>query len=136
VKKQAARPKRDGYAWSESAKRWIAVTTLPPTKPVKPTARHRRMENAFVQVPLKLAAEAAAASNTRKCFVFLWLLYEAWRLNSTTIPLPNGALKQYGITPKQKMRALIDYEKASLIQVQKTKRQAVTVQLLFQLGQV
>jgi hypothetical protein len=119
-------------AYSPSTGRWIEVDVLPGT--AKPSAKHRRLGNAFVQVPLKLAAEAASASRTHKHFVFLWLLYEAWRLKSTTIPLPNSTLKQYGVSRKQKMRALMDYEKAGLIKVQREGLQTAVVQLLFQIG--
>jgi hypothetical protein len=124
-----------GHLWSPGAKKWVAVgPPLEGGNPAKPTARKRQMNSAFVQVPLKLAAEAFRANRAHKPFVFLWLLYLAWRSKSSVVSIPNGELERYGINRREKMKALRDYEKAGLLRVKKVGRQSVVAELLFAIG--
>jgi hypothetical protein len=78
--------------YSPGFERYLDAEVLNPDAG-QPTARRRRIERAFVQVRLKEAAAMAKATNCKKLFVWLWLLYEAWRTKSMTVSVPNGALE-------------------------------------------
>jgi hypothetical protein len=111
--------------YSPGAKKWIKVEVLNPDG--QPTARRRRMETAFVQVPLKEAAAIAKVTNCKKFFVWLWLLHEAWRTKSTTASVSNGALEPYGINRDMKYRALKDIARTGAITIHSLHRHAVKV---------
>ena len=68
----------------------------------------------FVQVPLWWA-EAAAKVTTggATALVSVYLLHASWKARSTTFPLPNGYLKQHGVSREVKRRVLRDLEAAA-----------------------
>jgi hypothetical protein len=73
----------------------------------------------FSKVPLSWATEAAAATNTRKAMMWVWLLHRSWERNSLTITVPGNTLQKYGITRGIKRRALLELEEAGLITVER-----------------
>jgi hypothetical protein len=89
----------------------------------------RKKVAAFVKVPLAWAAKAAAATNTRKAMVWIWLLHRSWERNSHTITVPNGALLKYGVPRETKRRALAELEAAGLIMIERRPRKSPTVKL-------
>jgi hypothetical protein len=90
----------------------------------------KRKGDQFVKVPLSWAEQATAATGTKKAFVWIWLLYLAWKANSNTVTVPNGKLEARGISRMTKHRALCELEAAGLIQVTRQKRQSPIVTLL------
>src|SRR5262249_42112399 len=103
------------------------VDTLAST--TQPSARQRRLERAYVQLPLKQAAAAFKANRAHKAFVWVWLQYLAWEKKSATFSLPNDGLEQYGISRDVKWRSLRDYEKADLITLEQSGRHSTIVTL-------
>jgi hypothetical protein len=55
------------------------------------------METAFVQVRLGEAAHIAKTTRNTALFVWVWLLYEAWRTKNPTVTVTNGPLGLYDI---------------------------------------
>ena len=82
------------------------------------TVQRRRPSEPFVKVPMQWAAKAAKATKTTKALVWVWLLHKSWKAKSTTFPLPNGKLKNDGVTRFMKCRALRELEAAGLITVE------------------
>jgi hypothetical protein len=114
--------------YSAGVKKWIDVEVLNPDG--QPTTRRRRIERAFVQVPLKRFARACKASNNLKAFVWAWLEYEVWHTKSTTVSVLTGALKQYGISRNVKRRALKDFERGGMLTIHKSSRRSVKVTVI------
>ena len=90
-----------------------------------------KKRDAFVQVPLWWAEQAAAATRTPKAMMWIWLLHLSWKAHSTTFKLPNRRLSLYGVSHDTKTRALRDLEKAGLIQVTGKRGKTLTVTLLY-----
>jgi hypothetical protein len=107
--------------------RHIAVETL---KTSVITGRRRQRADPFVTVPLAWIEQATRATTSPKAFVAIWLLYLAWKTKSRTFPLPNGALRQRGVSRLMKYRALHELETAGLIQVEQRRRQTPIVTLI------
>jgi hypothetical protein len=78
----------------------------------------------YVKLPLAWAAKAAAATNTHKAMVWLWLVHRTRLTGSATVAVPNGALAKYGISRKVKKVALEQLEAAGLIAVERRPRRA------------
>jgi hypothetical protein len=116
------------YAYSPSVGKMVEVDTLAST--TQRSARQRRLERAYVQLPLKQAAAAFKANRAHKAFVWVWLQYLAWEKKSATFSLPNDGLEQFGITRSVKHRALKDYEKASLLTVEQRGHHSMVVTLV------
>ncbi len=120
--------KKAGFMYSPGLGKWVEVgDPIEGDAPTKPAARRRRVETAYAQVGLKEAATAFEALGVKKAFVWLWLQYLAWKKKSTTFPLPNGELEQFGISRWTKSRALQDLTQAGLITVRQVGKEAVTV---------
>ena len=115
------------YVYSPGLGKMVEVDI--PASSTQPSARRRRLERAYAQVPLKEAAAAFKATRAQKAFVWVWLRYLAWQKKSATFPLPNGELEQYGIRRDTKWRALRDYERARLISIEQVGRNSTIVTL-------
>jgi hypothetical protein len=111
--------------FTSNPSKWIDVIELPTN--AKPTARRRRMEIAFVLVPLAELARMAEATNSRRLFVWAWIRYEIWRTKSATLSISNEALRPYGINRDMKIRALRDIARTGAITIQQCGKQAVVV---------
>jgi hypothetical protein len=90
----------------------------------------RRKAEPFAILPLTWAAKAAAATNTVKAMVWLWLAHETRKTGSNTVVVSNEVLAEYGIGRKVKYRALIQLEKAGVITIKRRGRNAPIVRLL------
>jgi hypothetical protein len=77
----------------------------------------RKKRDPFVKVPLQSAAAAAKATGGQRFMVWLYLLHRSWFEKRTTVSLPNGALRKYGISRDIKRKALADLEAVGLVQV-------------------
>jgi len=88
-------------------------------------------KDAFVQVPLWWAEQAAQATRTPQAMVWLWLLYLSWKEHSPTFKLPNERLAVLGVSRSAKTRALRNLETAGLIQVARGQGKSPTVTLLY-----
>lgn len=87
--------------------------------------------DAFVQVPLWWAEQAAQATRTPQAMVWLWLLHLSWKEHSLTFKLPNARLSVRGVSRSAKSRALHNLETAGLIQVARARGKSPTVTLLY-----
>jgi hypothetical protein len=85
------------------------------------------METAFVQVPLSEAAHIAKTTRNTALFVWVWLLYEAWRTKNPTVTVTNGPLELYDIDRYAKYRALKALANTGAITLHRCGRQAVVV---------
>jgi hypothetical protein len=90
----------------------------------------KRKVDQYVKVPLWWAEQAAAATGTQKAFVWVWLLYLAWKASSNTVTVPNGKLEAYGVSRKVKYKVLRELEAAGLIKVERQVRKSPVVTLL------
>ena len=100
----------------------VKVRELEPTRP-------RRIEP-FTIVQLTWAAKAAAATNTQKAFVWLWLVQQAYKTKSETITMSNEVLMRYDVSGKVKRCALRQLEAAGLVTVEHHPGKAPRVTLL------
>jgi hypothetical protein len=89
-----------------------------------------KKKDAFVKVPLWWAAEAAKATHSPAALVCIYLLHASWKEKSLTVSLPNGWLKQHGVSREVKRRVLRDLEAAGLIAVERTDRKSPLVTLV------
>jgi hypothetical protein len=87
------------------------------------------MAKRFVQVPLWWA-EAATKATTPTALVLIYLLHASWKARSTTFPLPNGYLKQHGVSREVKRRVLHKLETAGLITIERRPRKSPLVTLV------
>jgi hypothetical protein len=89
------------------------------------------MTKRFVQVPLWWA-EAAAKATTggAPALMLIYLLHASWKARSTTFPLPNGYLKQHGVSRDVKRRILRELEAAGLITIERRVRKSPLVTLV------
>ena len=88
-------------------------------------------KDAFVQVPLWWAEQAAQATRTPQAMVWLWLLHLSWKEHSLTFKLPNEQLAVLGVSRSAKTRALRNLETAGLIQVARARGKSPMVTLLY-----
>lgn len=84
----------------------------------------------YVMLPLAWAAKAAAATNTPKAMVWLWLMHRARQTGSAAVTMPNGALAKFGISRRVKSLALEQLEAAGLIAVERRPRKTPIVTVL------
>jgi len=82
-----------------------------------------------VQIPLKLAGHAAAATGGKRLLVWLLILHRSWLQQTPTVMVTNTMVRKYGISREMKRRALKQLEAAGLIAVEwrGTKNPIVTV---------
>jgi hypothetical protein len=110
------------------------TTHFDPTKfrsgTVKPAARVRRAQTAFVQLDLKTLAAVCKASRCQGAFIWAFIRYEAWRHNNATVKVSNEALKVYGIHRNAKRRTIDILEQIGLIAVERKGKQAIAVTLI------
>jgi hypothetical protein len=90
----------------------------------------KRKKAPRVMVLLAPFARAAAATNTQKSMVWIWLLHRSWLTGKVTIPVPNGALAKYGVNRISKILALRQLEAAELITVEWRSRKTPIATLL------
>ena len=110
----------DDEPWHVRRLRELKARAPAKRKPVEP----------FVKVPLWWIRQAAKATNTNKALICVELLYAAWKAKRSTFPLPNGRLRELGISRETKRRALRDLERAGLIVVERPLRKTPVVTLV------
>jgi hypothetical protein len=89
----------------------------------------RRVER-FAHLPLAWAAKAAAATNTRRALVWVWLVQQARRTGCDAVAMSNEALAEYGVSRKIKALALRQLEAAGLVAIERRPGKAPLVRLL------
>jgi hypothetical protein len=82
-------------------------------------AKRERRKKQFALVPLEQFERLAKTPNDASWKVFLHLLFLDWRYPGNVIRVGNLALKQLGVSPDAKIRALIKLEGLGLIKVKK-----------------
>jgi hypothetical protein len=97
----------------------------PQLEPLPPNAAEP-----FAVVRLAWAAKAAAATNTPKALVWIWLIQRARKTKSNTVIMSNEALARYGISRHVKLRALRQLEAAGLVALERHLGKAIVVTLL------
>jgi hypothetical protein len=90
----------------------------------------RKRVEPFALLPLGWAAQAAAATNTRRALVWVWLVQQARTTGSNTIAMSNEALAGYGVSRKMKTLALRQLQAAGLVAVERPPGKAPIVTLL------
>jgi hypothetical protein len=81
----------------------------------------RKKQDAFVMLPMWLAAEVAKATHSPAVLVLAELLQRSWKAKGQTFPFTNGRLKKYGVSRKAKHRKLCELEAAGLITVNRRR---------------
>jgi hypothetical protein len=107
--------KMDNIRYVISHGRRIAVGTLEDLTPLK----RRQKTKPFAVVPLDLADAMAKATNTQRAFVFILLLYTAWKARGKPFAFTSARLHQAGISHYVKRRTLDALENAGLIRVER-----------------
>jgi hypothetical protein len=90
----------------------------------------RKRAEPFALLPLSLAARAAAATNTRRALVWVWLVQQARRTGCNAVVMSNEALAGYGVSRKMKALALRQLQEAGLVAVARPAGKAPIVTLL------
>jgi hypothetical protein len=96
----------------------------------RPTTKTRDRANDFALVPLAWAADVAKAANSPSAMVLVLLAYLAWKTKNPTFVLSNDRLKRYGVKRGVKHRVLARLEKAGIIKIVRSGRQAPLITLL------
>jgi hypothetical protein len=84
----------------------------------------------FAMLPLAWAAKAAAATNSRKAMVWIWIIQEARKTGSDTVVVSNEKLARYGVSRRMKDLALRQLEVSGLITVKRHPGKAPLVRRL------
>ena len=84
-----------------------------------PTPPGRKKRDPFAIVPLDLAAAMTAATNTKRAFVCIALLYAAWRAKGEPFAFTNAQLNRAKVDRFTKQRTLEVLEAAGLIEVKR-----------------
>src|SRR5215468_6890065 len=100
---------RDLDEAEEEAEYRRATAAAAKFKPV-PARSTKKASDTFVQLPLWFARAAAKATNTRKALVWIWLVRLAFEHHSLEFPVPNGRLRQMGVSRTIKDRTLREME--------------------------
>jgi len=87
-------------------------------------------KDAFVKVPLWWAEAATKATKSPAALFLIYLLHASWKARGTTFPLPNGYLKQQGVSRDVKRRMLRDLETAGLITIERRGRKSPLITLV------
>jgi hypothetical protein len=90
----------------------------------------KKAPDAFIKLPLWFARAAAQATNTRKALVWIWLVRLTFENRSLEFPVPNGRLRQWGVSRYTKDKALRELEAAGLIVVTRQRGKTVRVALI------
>ena len=109
----------DAWDWSKIRVREFWQDGLP-----------RKRAEPFALLPLGWAAQAAAATNTRRALVWVWLVQQARRTGCNTVTTSNEALASYGVSRKMKTLALRQLQEAGLVTVERPPGKAPIVTLL------
>jgi hypothetical protein len=96
----------------------------------RPDGLPRKRAEPFALLPLGWAAQAAAATNTRRALVWVWLVQQVRRTGSNTVAMSNEALAGYGVSRKMKTLALRQLQEAGLVAVERSPGKAPIVTLL------
>jgi hypothetical protein len=92
--------------------------------------RKRAKAKPFAVMDLQDAARAFKAMNCPKAMVYVWLMHQARKTGSRSIPVPNGVLAKYGVSREIKRRALQDLAALGVIELeQQTRKTPVTILL-------
>jgi hypothetical protein len=113
--------------WETAHGKQILVETLE-TPSMK--ALEDRKHQQFAKVPLQWAADAAKTTGTRGAMVWILLLHMAWKTKSTTFPLSNVMLAQYGVSREMKRRVLEKLEASGWIKIERRWKRNPIVNLL------
>jgi hypothetical protein len=88
-------------------------------------ARRERLDGQFINVPFEAVMMFSPQSR-----VLLRLLYLAWWHRRKTVVLANKELAEWGVSRKQKLKALRKLEQAGTIAVEWRKRKSPRVTIL------
>jgi hypothetical protein len=87
-------------------------------------------KDAFVKVPLWLAAAAAKATGDPAILVLAHMLHASWKAHSLTFRLSNSYLARNGVSRKSKSRVLRELEAAGLIRMEQKNGRSPLVTLV------
>jgi hypothetical protein len=99
-------------------------------RPVGKAPAEQKKPDRYIKLPMWFAGAAAKATNTRKAMVWIWLVWLAFENRSLEFPVPNGRLRQWGVSRHTKDKALRELEAAGLIVVTRQRGKTVRVALI------
>jgi hypothetical protein len=99
-------------------------------RPARKAPVKQKKPDRYIKLPLWFASAAAKATNTRKAMVWIWLVWLALENRSLEFPVPNGRLRQWGVSRYTKDKALRELEAAGLIVVTRQRGKTVRVALI------
>ena len=102
------------------------------TKVETPAAQRRqaRREFGFIMVPLVWADCLSKAAHRATLFVALRLLNLAWARKANTVTLSNSGLDEWGVSQREKWRALAELETLGLVAIERARGKSPRVTLL------
>ena len=105
---------------------------LPPPLPDQPASSspRRKGKQQFVMVPLHWTEKLAKAKHLATYRVALHLLFQTWKKRGKTIPLSNMGLRDKGVSPREKSRALKELERFGLIKVARNRGKSPLIEVL------
>jgi len=75
-------------------------------RPAGKAPAKQKKPDRYIKLPLWFASAAAKATNTRKAMVWIWLVWLAFENRSLEFPVPNGRLRQWGVSRYTKDKAV------------------------------
>jgi hypothetical protein len=108
----------------------LRIDPADPNLRPKGATRKARWRKQFVRVPWVWVNRLKDARHIGTYRVALHLLYEHWRNGGRSVVLPNGALKETGVSRWAKWDALRELERLGLVAVERRPRKSPLVILL------
>jgi hypothetical protein len=101
-----------------------------PGQAVITTAGRARQQEGFVLMKHNAAKAGYLALGCPQALVWHYLHHRVWAADNRTVPVPNQALAEWGVSRWVKYRALQNLQDAGLIRVEWRKRKSPLVTLL------
>lgn len=110
-----------------------------PTTRVETTVARRnaaRKKRTFIKIPLEWSHRLSHTKHAYTRAVLDCLLLLAWRGGAVSVVLSNLALRDWGVPPREKSRALAELEELRLITTERCKGKSPRITLLIEPGPV
>jgi hypothetical protein len=112
-----AKAERDADKRKRNKPAWLSEK-IAATSKAESGAKSKRDEDWFVQIYVKAVIAGAKAARDRRWAVWIYVHYRVGRENSNTVEVGSKTLRDWGVSPQTKLRALRFYERAGLWSVE------------------
>jgi len=106
------------------------LTVKPGTETAGMRRRREKLNQQFIMVPVTWLTTIGTTKCGATWLVALHLLRLSWKKRSNTINLSNSTLKELGVPPRKKWRALNELERKKLVTVERGNGKSPRITLL------